>query len=151
MSQSGNESMSESFTELMRGLMRRVPGRVWLAAGGLLAAALWVQHDARIRQQVGLQQLRKETSTEVSALRKQAAQEVAQANVKNAQAVAKLEQRRQEAEQQNRQLAAQLESLRKQAQIQAGEAATLPISEIVTRVAAQLGLKAEDVTDRKSV
>ena len=139
--------MSESFTELVRGLMRRVPGRVWLAAGGLLAAALWVQqHDARIRQQVGLQQLRKETSTEVSALRKQAAQEVAQANVKNAQAVAKLEQRRQEAEQQNRQLAAQLESLRKQAQIQAGEAATLPISEIVTRVAAQLGLKGEDVT-----
>jgi len=133
--------------EALKTLMRRVPGRAWLAAGGLLAAALWMQqHDARIRQQVGLQQLRNETSAQVAALRRQAAEDVQQANAQNAQAVAKLEQRRQEAERQNGQLAAQLESLRKQAQIQAGEVATLPISEIVTRVAAQLGLKAEDVT-----
>jgi len=133
--------------EALKTLMRRVPGRAWLAVGGLLAAALWMQqHDARIRQQVGLQQLRNETSAQVAALRRQAAEDVQQANSQNAQAVAKLEQRRQEAERQNGQLAAQLESLRKQAQIQAGEVATLPISEIVTRVAAQLGLKAEDVT-----
>ena len=108
------------------------------------------QHDARIRQQVGLQQLRNETSAQVAALRRQAAEDVKQANAQNAQAVAKLEQRRQEAERQNGQLAAQLESLRKQAQIQAGEVATLPISEIVTRVAAQLGLKAEDLAAKAS-
>ena len=137
--------------EALKTLMRRVPGRAWLAAGGLLAAALWMQqHDARIRQQVGLQQLRNETSAQVAALRRQAAEDVQQANAQNAQAVAKLEQRRQEAERQNGQLAAQLESLRKQAQIQAGEVATLPISEIVTRVAAQLGLKAEDFAAKGS-
>jgi len=137
--------------EALKTLMRRVPGRAWLAVGGLLAAALWMQqHDARIRQQVGLQQLRNETSAQVAALRRQAAEDVQQANSQNAQAVAKLEQRRQEAERQNGQLAAQLESLRKQAQIQAGEVATLPISEIVTRVAAQLGLKAEDLAAKDS-
>ncbi|HEX5411749.1 MAG TPA: hypothetical protein VFZ27_07785 [Terriglobia bacterium] len=126
--------------------MLRVPGAVWFAVGGCLLAAFWMQqHDARIRQQAGLEQLRNETSAEASALRRQAAEDVRQANAQNAQAVAKLEQRRQQLEQQNRQLAAQLESLRKQAQIQAGEADTLPISEIVTRVAAQLGLTAEDV------
>jgi hypothetical protein len=137
--------MGKSVIELLNRLMRRVPGKVWLAVGGLLVAAFWLkQHDARIRQQAGLQQLRSETSAEVAALRKQAARNVEQANVENAQAIAKLEQRRQQAEQQNRQLAAQLDRLRKQAQIQAGEVATLPLSEIVTRVAAQLGLKAED-------
>ena len=137
--------------EALKTLMRRVPGRVWFAAGGCLLAALWVQqHDARIRQQAGLQQLRNETTTQVSALRRQAAEDMQQANVKNARALATLEQRRQEAERQKRELAAQLESLRKQAQIQAGEAATLPISEIVTRVAAQLGLRAEDLAAKDS-
>ncbi|TAM79167.1 MAG: hypothetical protein EPN47_19355 [Acidobacteria bacterium] len=132
--------------EALKNLIRRVPGRYWLVVGGLLAAAFWMQqHDARIRQQAGLQQLRSETSAEVAGLRKQAAHDVEQANVENAKAVAELEQRRQQAEQQSRQLAAQLAGLRNQAQVQAGEVATLPISEIVTRVAAQLGLKAEDV------
>src|SRR5215472_5848681 len=132
--------------EAMKNLTRRIPGRIWFAVGGLLAAAFWMQqHDARIRQQAGLQQLRNGTAAETAALRRQAAQDMRQANVQNARAVATLEQRRQQLEQQNRQLAAQLDGLRKQAQIQAGEAATLTISEIVTRVAAQLGLKAEDV------
>jgi hypothetical protein len=137
--------------EALKKLLRRVPGRVWLAVGGLLAAAFWMhQHDARIRQQAGLQQLRNQTSAEVAELRKQAAHNVEQANVENAKAIAKLEQRRQQVEQQNRQLAAQLARLRKQAQIQAGEVAALPISEIVTRVAAQLGLKAEDLAPGKT-
>jgi hypothetical protein len=144
----GNQLMSKSFIELINRLMRQVPGAVWLAVGGLLVVAFWLhQHDARIRQQVGLQQLRSETSAEVAALRKQAAQDVEQANVENAKAIRELEQRRQQAEQQNRQLAAQLDRLRKQAQVQAGEVATLPISEIVTRVAAQLGLKVEDIAN----
>ncbi|HXH51025.1 MAG TPA: hypothetical protein VNM47_16930 [Terriglobia bacterium] len=131
--------------------MRRVPVVVWLAVGGLLVGAFWLQqHDARIRRQVGLQQLRSETSAEVAALRKQAAQAVEKANVENAKAIRELEQRRQQAEQQNRHLAAQLDRLRKQAQIQAGEVATLPISEIVTRVAAQLGLNSGDVVPAPS-
>jgi hypothetical protein len=138
--------MNMAIIEALKNLRRRVPGVVWLAVGGLLVVAFWLkQHDARIRQQVGLQQMRSETSAEVAALRKRAAQDVEQANVENAKAIAGLEQRRQQAEQQNLQLAAQLDRLRKQAQIQAGEVATLPTSEIVTRVAAQLGLKAKDV------
>jgi hypothetical protein len=132
--------------EALTRFTKQIPGWVWLAVGSLLVAAFWMhQHDARIRQQVRLQQLQNETSAQVAELRKQAAQDVKQANVENAKAIAKLEQRRQQAEQQSRQLAAQLARLREQAQIQAGEVATLPISEIVTRVAAQLGLKAEDV------
>jgi hypothetical protein len=142
--------MGKSFIESINRLMRRVPGRVWLAVGSLLVAAFWLQqHDARIRQQAEVQQLRNQTSAAVAALRKQAARDVKQANVENAKAIAKLEQRRQQVEQQNRQLAAQLVRLRKQAQIQAGEVATLPISEIVTRVATQLGLKAGDLAGKE--
>jgi hypothetical protein len=137
--------------EALTRFTKQIPGWVWLAVGSLLVAAFWMhQHDARIRQQVRLQQLQNETSAQVAELRKQAAQDVKQANVENAKAIARLEQRRQQAEQQSRQLAAQLARLREQAQIQAGEVATLPISEIATRVAAQLGLKAEDVMPERT-
>jgi hypothetical protein len=132
--------------EALKTLFKRIPGRVWLAVGSLLVAAFWLQqHDARIRQQAEVQQLRNQTSAEVAALRKQAAQDVKQANVENAKAIAKLEQRRQQMVQQNRTLAAQLAGLREQAQIQAGEVATLPISQIVNRVTTQLGLKSGDI------
>ncbi|MGA8182933.1 MAG: hypothetical protein WB819_04740 [Terriglobia bacterium] len=135
-----------AITEALNNLFRRIPWKAWLAVGGLLAGAFWMhQHDARIRRQARLQQLRNQTSAQVSALRRQAAQAVKQANVENTKVLQELEQRRQQAVEQNRQLAAQLARLREQAQIQAGEVATLPISKIVTRVAAQLGLKAEDV------
>ena len=138
--------MGKSIIEALKNLMRRVPGKAWLAVGGLLVGAFWLQqHDARIRQQARLQQLRNQTSAQVAVLRRQAAQDVKQANIANAKAIAELEQRRQQAVKQNRQLAAQLARLRQQAHIQAGEVATLPISEIVTRVATQLGLSSGDV------
>jgi hypothetical protein len=132
--------------EALKKLVARIPGRAWLAVGCLLVAAFWLQqHDARIRQQAEVQQLRSQTSAEVAALRKQAAQDVKQANVENAKEIAKLEQRRQQVVQQNRTLAAQLARLREQAQIQAGKVATLPISQIVNRVTTQLGLNGGDV------
>lgn len=132
--------------ETLATLMRRVPGKAWLAAGGLLVGAFWLQqHDARIRQQARLEQVRTETAVQVAALRRQAAQDVKQANVENAKAIAEIERRRQQAEQQDRQLTEQLNRLRWQAHIQAGQVATLPISQIVTRVAAQLGFNAQDV------
>ena len=138
--------MNMAIIEALKNLMRRVPAKAWFAVGGLLVGAFWLQqHDARIRQQAEVQQLRNQTSAEVAALRKQAEQDVKQANVENAKAIAKLEQRRQQVVQQNRTLAAQLARLREQAQIQAGEVATLPISQIVNRVTTQLGLKKEDV------
>jgi hypothetical protein len=138
--------MGKAFIESISRLMRRVPVRAWLAVGGLLVGAFWLrQHDDRIRQQARLQQLRSETSAQFAELRKQAEQDVRQANVENAQAIKQLEARRQQVEQQNLQLQAKLASLRQQAQVQADAVATLPISEIVTRVATQLGLTAEDV------
>jgi hypothetical protein len=127
-------------------LIRRVPGTAWLALGCLLMAAFWLQqHDAGIRRQAQVQQLRKQTSAQVAALKKQAEQDVRQANVENAKAIQHLEERRKQIEQQNLQLSAQLIRLRAQAQTQADEVATLPISEIVARVATQLGLQADDV------
>ena len=126
--------------------IRRVPGTAWLALGCLLMAAFWLQqHDAGIRRQAQVQQLRKQTSAQVAALKKQAEQDVRQANVENAKAIQQLEERRKQIEQQNLQLSAQLIRLRAQAQTQADEVATLPISEIVARVATQLGLQADDV------
>jgi hypothetical protein len=139
--------------EALNSLMRRVPGWVWLAAGCLLVAAFWMQqHDAGIRRQAQLQQVQKATSAQVAALRKQVEQAVRQANVENAQAIRKLEDQRRQLEGQNQQLAAKLAELRQQAQVRAAAVATLPISEIVTRVATQLGLRAEDVVgeDRAS-
>lgn len=125
--------------------IRRVPGAAWLALGCLLMAAFWFQqHDAGIRRQAQAQQLRKQTSAQVAALKEQAEQDVRQANVENAKAIQKLEERRKQIEHQNLQLSAQLNRLRAQAQTQADEVATLPISEIVARVATQLGLQAND-------
>ena len=138
--------MNMAILDVLTRLSKRIPIWIWLAVGGLLVGAFWLrQHDDRIRQQARLQQLRSETSVQVAALRKQAEQDVRQANVENAQAIKELAARRQQAEQQNLQLQAQLASLRQQAQVQADAVATLPISEIVTRVATQLGLKAGDL------
>ena len=121
--------MSKSFIELINRLMRRVPGKAWFAVGGLLVGAFWLQqHDARIRQQARLKQLRSQTTVQVGELRRQAAQAVRQANVENAKSIAKLEQRRQQVQQQNRKLAAQLDRLRKQAQLQADQAALYDLS-----------------------
>ena len=132
--------------EAMSGWARKIPGWVWLGAGCLLVAAFWLhQHDARIRQQAELQQVRKQTSSQVAALEKQAGQDVERANVENAKALQQIEARRRQIEQQNRQLTAQLTRLRMQAQTQADEVATLPIEEVASRVAAQLGLKPEDL------
>ena len=74
--------MGKEFIESTSRLMRRVPVKAWLAVGGLLVGAFWMQqHDGRIRQQARLQQLRSETSAQVAGLRKQAEQDVRQANV----------------------------------------------------------------------
>ena len=147
MSQSINaKPMSMAIMEALKKMVSRVPGWAWLAVGGLLAAAFWLmQHDARIRRQAEFQQARQQASTEVASLKKQAAQDVAQANVINAKALQQIEARRLQIEQQNQQLAAQLTRLRLQAQTQADEVATLPLAEVSSRVATQLGFKPEDL------
>ncbi len=132
-------------------LARRIPGWVWPAAAGLLLAAFWLQqHDARIRQQADLTQLQQQTAARVAALKKQAQQDIRQANVENAKAIQELDARRQQMEQQNRQLAAQLDALRTLAEIEAGQEATLPIRDVVTRVAAQLGLNPGDLATEET-
>jgi hypothetical protein len=140
--------MQQAMIETMNQWIKRIPAKVWFAVGCLLVAAFWVvQHDSRIRQQARLQQVQQQTAAEVAALKKQAEQEVNRANVENAKAIEKIEARRLQMEQQNQKLAAQLDTLRTQARVQAEQVATLPIRDVVTRVAAQLGLKAEDVVN----
>ncbi|MCL5671581.1 MAG: hypothetical protein M1423_09865 [Acidobacteria bacterium] len=128
------------------GFARRISWRVWLGAACLGLVILWFhRHDARIRQSASLAQTQREADAEISNLKKQAAANIQAANVANAQALEKLEARRQEMERQNQELAAQLASLRKQQQAQTARVATLPTSEVVTRVATQLGLEAQDL------
>jgi hypothetical protein len=128
------------------GLARRIPWRWWIGAACLGLAVLWLhQHDARIRQNAVLAQARSETAAEVANLKKQAAANLEAANVANARAIQKLAARRQQLERQDQELAARLASLSKEEQAQAQRVATLPTSEVVTRVAAQLGLGSEDL------
>jgi len=126
------------------GLARRIS--VWVGAACLGLAVLWLhQHDARIRQNAVLAQAQSATAAEVANLKKQATANVEAANVENARTIQKLEARRQELEQQDQKLTARLASLGKAEQEQAQRVATLPTSEVVTRVAAQLGLGSEDL------
>jgi len=128
------------------GLARRIPWRVWIGAACLGLAWLWLhEHDARIRQNASLAQSRRETAAEVAGLKKQAAAAVEAANVENAQAIEKLKARRQNLERRDQELTSQLAALHQEEQAQAAQVATLPTSEVVTRVAAQLGLGAQDL------
>jgi|YelNatPaOPRAMG01_1025707.scaffolds.fasta_scaffold55305_4 hypothetical protein len=130
---------------MIKQLWQRVPWQAWLALVGVLLAAFWLrQHDADVRRRAQLEQVRQQTSAQIAALKQQARQDIERANVENARAVQKIEERRRAIEQQNQRLAVQLDELRRRAQVQADQVATLPISSVVTRVAAQLGLQAQD-------
>src|SRR5579875_2268885 len=130
---------------MIKQLWQRVPWQAWLALVGVLLAAFWLrQHDADVRRRAQLEQVRQQTSAQIAALKQQARQDIERANVENARAVQKIEERRRAIEQQNQRLAAQLAELRRRAQVQADQVATLPISSVVTRVADQLGLQAQD-------
>ncbi len=119
---------------------------MWLGAACLGLAGLWLhQHDVRVRQKALAAEARQQSAARVSTLQKQAAANVQAADVADAKAVARLESRRQQLERQDRALAARLASLSKAEQSEAAQVAALPTPEVVTRVAAQLGLESQDL------
>ncbi len=141
-------SINSAFDRLnpLAGLVRKIPRAVWLIAVGLALVAAWFHwHDAQVRQKALQAVARRQTAAQVSTLEKQAAASLQAANVADAKAITKLQARRQELEQQNRKLTARLALLRAVERKQVQRVATLPTREVVTRVAAQLGLGAQDL------
>ena len=123
-----------------------IPAGGWLVLVVLVAFGLWLHdHDAHLRQAAALSQVRSQTAEDVAGLKKQVDAAVRQANVQDAKAVSQLEAERDALERKNQDLAAQLDSLRHDEQLQAAQVATLPTSQVVTRVATQLGLGPDDL------
>jgi hypothetical protein len=134
-----------SWTNPFLALAGKISWRVWVGAGCLALAAFWLHdHDTRLRQNALLGRARLETAAQVATLKKQAAASEQAANVQNARAIANLEATRQQLARRDQELTAQLAALRNQEQSQAARVATLPTSQVVTRVAGQLGLEAPD-------
>lgn len=117
-----------------------IPAPVWIAAGALLFAGLWLQeHDARVRRRAELQQMRDETATQVSKLRAKAAAAVREANEQNAAVIAELEAERRKLTGRAVDLSAQLDALKRQERGRAEEIATLSPALLQARLARQLG------------
>jgi hypothetical protein len=134
------------------GLARGMSWRVWLGAACLVLAGFWLhEHDVQVRRNALLQQAQRAAAAEVSSLKKQVAAEVHAANVENARALEKLQARRQEIDRRDQELTARLAALRQEAPAQAQRVAALPTSEVVTRVAAQLGFHAQDLVPGASL
>ncbi len=121
-----------------------------LGALGLcgLAFALWLfEHDARLRQAYELGQLKKQTATEVSALRAQAEAAIREANEQHAQAIRDLEARQRRLLEDAEKLRKRLAALQTEERAKVEQVATLPASELVTRVAARLGLPPQEFSN----
>ncbi len=129
----------------LQNLARGISWRVWLGAGGLALAGFWLHdHNVQVRQKALLEQSRRAAAAEVSILTQRAAAKVQAAPVQNAQAIETLEARRRKLDRRDRELEARLASLGQDHLAQARRVATLPTREVATRVAAQLGLEAQD-------
>lgn len=119
---------------------RAVPLNVWLAAGALLAASLWLhEHDARVRAADELQRTRQQTAQQVAALASRAEAAVRAANQQNAAAIAALESGRRSLAERARQLSAQLQSLKEQQQASAQAIAALSPAAIAEQMVERLG------------
>jgi hypothetical protein len=89
----------------------KIPAQVWLLAGALLFAGLWLQeHDASIRRAAELRQLQQQTATEVSDLHAQSNAAIEVANQRNARMVSDLEAERRKLAGQAERLAALLDA-----------------------------------------
>jgi hypothetical protein len=125
-------------------------GLVWLSRSipGLSAAALagvvimffaWsCERQARRRDTLQAQQVKKQAAEEISQLRQQAAGALRDAQ-QRAQAVRALEAQQQQLVREAEGLRQSLESLRQQELARTDEVATLPTSEVASRVASRLG------------
>ena len=131
---------------LVQGLLRSIPGLPAAAlAGVVIMFFAWsCERQARRRDTVQAQQVKKQAAEEISRLQQQAAGALRDAK-QSAQAVRELEAQRQQLARQAEGLSQSLESLRKQELARADEVATLPTSEVVSRVASRLQEPVSDV------
>ena len=111
-----------------------------LGTGILLLMAWFHEHDARVRQAAELQQLRKQTASDVADLQARAEAAIREVNQQRAEVIRNLESRQQKLGQEADQLRNRLGFLRSEEKKQVEQVATLPTSEVVTRVATRLGL-----------
>jgi hypothetical protein len=103
------------------------------------------EHQARRRDMLAAKQVKKQAAQEISRLQQQAAGALRDAQ-QSAQAVRELEAQRQKLVREAEGLRQSLESLRKEELAHTNEVATLPTSEVVSRVASRL---AEQVTGNR--
>ena len=124
---------------LVQGLLRSIPGLPSAALAGIVIMffAWSCERQARRRDTVEAQQVKKQAAEEISRLQQQAAGALRGAK-QSAQAVRELEAQRQQLAREAEGLRQSLESLRKQELARADEVATLPTSEVVSRVASRL-------------
>ena len=120
----------------------RVPWKLVLGATGLFILALaWREHDARLRRDLELQQLRQQTSVQVAALRAHADALLRAANEKNARVIRDLDSRRRQLEREDKELRQRLLRLQEEEGKQVAEVASLPAAELAKRVAGRLGIR----------
>lgn len=127
-------------------LIRMWPARLGLRPVGIalfcaLVALVWLaDHDAQVRQASELADLRKRAGAEISSLKAKAESARRDADQQRAQAIRGLQARQAELARAGEQLRQRLAALQQEERKQVEQAATLPTSEVATRVAARLGL-----------
>jgi hypothetical protein len=120
-------------------LLACIPWRIVLGGAGVLFVAVWLlEHDAGLRREVALGQLKQQTAAQVTELRARADAALRAANEERARAIESLEARRRRLEREAEQLRQRLMSLREEERARVGQVATLPASELEQRVAARL-------------
>jgi hypothetical protein len=124
---------------LVKGLLRAIPGlRTAALAGVVIMFFAWFsEHQARQREAAEAEQVKKQAAEQISRLQQQAAANLRDAQ-QSVQAARGLEAQRQKLVREAEGLRQSLESLRKQELARANEVATLPTSEVVSRVASRL-------------
>jgi hypothetical protein len=119
---------------------RAVPLKLWLVAGALVLAGLWLQeHDARVRAAAQAQQVKQQTARQVSALEAQARTAIETANRRNAAALASLENQRRQLAQRASELSKQLDLLKQKQQRRTEEIAALPPAALARQLVEGLG------------
>jgi hypothetical protein len=120
----------------------RVPWKLVLGGTGLFILALaWREHEARLRRDLELQQLRQQTSAQVAALRTRADALLRAANENNARVIAELDSRRRQLEREGEELRQRLLRLQEEEGKQVAEVASLPAAGLAKRVAGRLGVR----------
>jgi len=116
-------------------LLARLPWRLMLGAGCLVFLAIWLhEHDARLRRDLELQQLKQQTSAQVADLRARAEAALREANQKNARVIADLEARRRQLAREGEALRQRLLLLHEEESQRVSEVAALPASELAERL-----------------